>query len=135
MRLEQQVTNNQGVCLFAAIAHEVKVVVELKVTNTGNIPGSEVVQLYVSYPSASDLTHPPLVLKKFAKLRDVQPGKTVDVSLTLDKYAVSYWEERISSWTIDGGKYQVLVGKSSSDLPLHGAFEVGKGQAFEWNGL
>lgn len=73
------------------------------------------------------------MLKRFAKIRDLQPGKTEKVDLQLDKYAASYWEERISRWVVESGEYGVKVGPSSDRLPLEGSFRITSG--FEWNGL
>ncbi|KAI0669358.1 beta-glucosidase [Trametes maxima] len=107
----------------------------LKVTNTGSVTGTEVVQLYVSYPTTSELTHPPLALKAFAKVSNLAPGKSETVKLALDKYAVSYWETRISRWVIDDGVYVARVGRSSAPeaLKLSAEFKIAK--RFEWNGL
>ncbi|KAF8995211.1 beta-glucosidase [Cyathus striatus] len=90
--------------------------VSLTVSNTGTVTGSEVIQVYLSMPSSSDLTHPHLQLRAFKKVK---------VKVTLDKYAVSYWEERIESWVVEKGSYGLLG--------LVERFEVLKG--FEWNGL
>jgi beta-glucosidase len=57
------------------------------------------------------------------------------VSLKVDKYAVSYWEERINRWTVESGEYGVYVGPSSEDVPLQDKFTIEKGDEFEWNGL
>lgn len=103
------------------------------VTNTGKLTGSEVVQLYVSMPTTSDVTHPPLLLRAFRKAKNLQPGQSEKVTLTLDKYAVSFWEERIERWVVEKGVYGVKVGSSSDELPLIGSFVLKKG--FEWNGL
>lgn len=105
----------------------------VKISNTGNTAGSEVVQLYLSLPKTSDLSHPLLQLRAFAKVKNLQPGKHEQVDLKLDKYAVSYWEERIDRWVVEKGEYEVYVGPSSQQLPLRKAFTVEKG--FEWSGL
>ena len=97
--------------------------------------GTEVVQLYVSLPTTSELTHPPLMLKAFGKVIDLAPGKSEVVKLALDKYAVSYWEERIARWVVESGVYRVRVGSSSAPeaLKLSAEFKIAKG--FEWNGV
>ena len=105
----------------------------VKVTNTGSVPGSEVVQLYISLPTTSNLTHPKLQLKGFAKVYDLAPGASHMVDITLDKYAVSYWSELYDSWTVENGVYVVKVGSASDRLSLEAAFEVKTG--FEWAGL
>ncbi|KAH9857422.1 beta-glucosidase [Lenzites betulinus] len=114
---------------------DVTLTASLKVTNTGSVTGTEVVQLYVSYPTTSELTHPPLMLKAFAKVVDIAPGKSEVVKLALDKYAVSYWENRIERWVVDAGVYVARVGRSSAPdaLKLSAEFKVSK--RVEWNGL
>lgn len=114
---------------------DVSVSASVTITNTGAVVGSEVVQLYVTLPTTSELTHPPLMLKAFAKVRDLSPGKSESVSLALDKYAFSYWEERISSWVVEKGEYLVRVGKSSApgELTLRSTLALKKG--FEWKGI
>ncbi|KDQ59964.1 glycoside hydrolase family 3 protein [Jaapia argillacea MUCL 33604] len=112
---------------------DITLTASVTVTNTGSLPGSEIVQLYISYPPTSDLTHPPLMLKAFAKVKDLGPGESRVAQVKLDKYAVSYWEERIERWVVERGWYSVRVGRSSEEMVLEGGFEVGKG--FEWDGL
>lgn len=107
----------------------------ITVANTGSVTGSEVVQLYISLPATSEVTHPPRILRAFAKTRDVKPGERREVTLKLDKYAVSYWEERIDRWNVESGEYGVYVGPSSEELPLQGKFVIEKEDSFEWNGL
>ena len=104
------------------------------VTNTGSIVGSEVVQFYVALPTTAEVTHPLLQLKAFAKVKNLQPGKSETVEVKkFDKYAVSYWDDRWNAWVIDKGEYGLKAGTSSVDLPLSAKFVLSKG--FEWNGL
>ncbi|KJA20349.1 glycoside hydrolase family 3 protein [Hypholoma sublateritium FD-334 SS-4] len=105
----------------------------VNVTNTGSTVGSEVVQAYISLPTSSDLTHPPLQLKGFAKARDVAPGSTATVVIKFDKYAVSYWSELYHTWAVEKGVYGLRVGTGSDKLLLETTFEVLT--AFEWRGL
>ena len=112
---------------------DLSVTASVSVTNSGNLPGSEIVQLYVTMPTTSELSHAPLMLKRFVKIRDLQPGKIQRVELQLDKYAFSYWEERISRWVVESGEYGIKVGPSSDHLPLEGSLRITSG--FEWAGL
>ena len=114
---------------------DVSIAATVKVANTGSVAGTEVVQLYVSLPTTSELTHPPLMLKSFAKVVDLAPGKSTTVSLKLDKYAVSYWEDRIARWVVEDGVYRVRVGNSSAPAALKLSAEVKIPKRFEWNGL
>ena len=114
---------------------DVEATASVTVTNTGPVAGSEVVQLYITLPTTSPLTHPPLMLKAFSKVRDLPAGKSTTVTLKLDKLSVSYWEERIARWVVEDGTYLVRVGTSSApeDLILSDKFVINGG--FEWNGI
>jgi len=92
------------------------------VTNTGKVAGAEVAQLYVSDPSAK-VDRPERELKGFEKVR-LAPGETKHVTLTLDARAFSYWDESAHKWTIDPGKFTILVGDSSENTPLKGDLTV-----------
>ncbi|KAG8874632.1 hypothetical protein FRB97_005773 [Tulasnella sp. 331] len=113
-------------------ASDFSVEISLSVTNTGSVTGSEVAQVYVSLPKGH-LTHPLQQLRAFKKVKDIAPGKTEDVKLTLDKYAVSYWDDAINKWRANKGIYTVRVGGSSDKTEEGMTFEVEK--AFEWTGL
>lgn len=86
-------------------------------------------------PAAAEYTHPPLQLRAFKKVKDLKAGASEEVTLKLDKYAVSYWDERYSTWNVDKGIYNVRVGGSSAreSLVLSAQLEVPK--SFTWNGL
>jgi beta-glucosidase len=90
--------------------------VSFDVTNTGDVAGAEVVQLYVSNPSAK-VPRPERELKGFEKVR-LAPGETRHVTLNLDARAFSYWDVTIHNWTIDPGKFVLRVGNSSENTPL-----------------
>jgi beta-glucosidase len=92
------------------------------VTNTGKVAGAEVAQLYVSDPSAK-VDRPERELKGFEKVR-LAPGETKHVTLTLDARAFSYWDESAHKWTIDPGKFTILVGDSNENTPLKGDLTV-----------
>jgi len=92
------------------------VTVSFDVTNTGNVAGAEVAQLYVSDPSAR-AQRPERELKGFEKVR-LAPGETKHVTLSLDARAFSYWDETAHKWSIDPGKFVIRVGDSSENTPL-----------------
>lgn len=107
--------------------------VSLTVENVGSVTGSEVVQVYISLPTTSELTHPALQLKGFAKVRDLAPGSQKQVEIVLDKYAMSYWNDVTEAWTVEKGTYRIQVGTSSDCLSLGASFAITK--AFDWSGL
>ena len=90
--------------------------VRVDVTNTGKVPGREVVQLYVSAPDAAKANKPEKELKAFAKTAELQPGETVNVVLSVNARDLASYEEATSSWAIAGGEYKFLVGASSRDI-------------------
>jgi beta-glucosidase len=92
------------------------VTVTATVTNSGKVPGAEVVQLYIGDSSAT-VMRPPKELKGFQKVT-LQPGESKAVQFDLDSRAFSYWDEKAGDWKIDPGLFQIRVGTSSRDLPL-----------------
>lgn len=84
------------------------------VRNTGDRPGSEVVQVYVSQLDPR-LPRPPKELKAFAKVR-LDPGEARTVTLTLEPRAFAPYDPETGSWPIDPGAYDILVGRSAGDI-------------------
>jgi len=98
------------------------VAVSFDVTNTGKVAGAEVAQLYVSDPSTK-ASRPERELKGFEKVH-LAPGETKHVTINLDARAFSYWDEGAHKWTIDPGKFVILVGDSSENTPLHAELTI-----------
>ncbi|MBR5095443.1 MAG: glycoside hydrolase family 3 C-terminal domain-containing protein [Oscillospiraceae bacterium] len=93
--------------------------VRAKIANTGDVPGAEVVQLYVAAPQ--DGVHRPLrELKGFRKVF-LQPGETREVSFDLDERSFAVWSD---GWKVPGGVYAVELGASSEDIRLRGEIAV-----------
>jgi beta-glucosidase len=99
------------------------VTVTTRVTNTGPVTGSEVAQLYLGDPAAAG--EPPRQLKGFQKVT-LRPGQSAEVSFTLDRHDLSYWNDSANGWVVPDGGFRVYVGDSSalSGLPLRGGFTV-----------
>lgn len=106
--------------------------VSVLIKNTGLVTGSEVVQLYISYPDVGLVT-PTLQLKAFGKAKELAPGSAKKLTMKLDKYAVSFWDSEESVWRAARGKYGVHAGPNSENLQLHGNFELRN--PFSWKGL
>ena len=120
--------------MTASTVHDVSFQTEIsvKVTNTGPVVGSEVVQVYVTLPDIG-LTTPALQLRGFAKAKNVNPGQSQAVKIHLDKYAVSFWDTRRNLWAAKAGTYGLSVGRSSASLSLEGSLVLEKD--LEWSGL
>ena len=88
--------------------------VSLDVTNTGELAGKEVVQVYL-HDHKSELVRPPKELKGFAKV-DLQPGETKTVSIPLDFRAFAYYHPGYEQWITEDGEFDILVGASASAI-------------------
>ena len=93
------------------------------VTNTGQRPGKEVVQLYVTDTETS-VRRPPRELKGFAKTATLAPGEDQTVTFQLRERDLSYWSVREHRWVLEGGTFELKVGASSRDLRLTTAIQV-----------
>jgi beta-glucosidase len=96
------------------------IVVSLDVTNTGDRPGKEVVQLYIADPK-STVQKPPKELKGFRKVA-VDPGQTVTVELSIAARSLQHYDPQLKAWCVEPGAFEILVGTSSADLPLRASF-------------
>ena len=103
--------------------HEISTVV----TNTGSTAGSDVVQLYVEFPSAAEA--PPLQLKGFVKTQILQPGESESILfrptvVDLSVWSVDHTGKSSSHWLLVPGTYKLWIGSSSADKRLSGFCEV-----------
>lgn len=92
-----------------------KVQICVPVTNTGNREGSQVIQLYVSWPESSICDHPVKELKAFAKVT-LSPGQSDQAILTLDRKAFEFFAPAQNRWIVEDGMYCLSIGTSSQDI-------------------
>lgn len=90
--------------------------VSCTVTNTGDMAGREIVQLYIAPPKGA-FYRPARELKGFDKVY-LEPGESREVTFRLDERSFALWN---GGWVVPGGEYNVLIGGSSGELPLSGA--------------
>ncbi|MFJ3404492.1 glycoside hydrolase family 3 C-terminal domain-containing protein [Promicromonospora sp. NPDC090134] len=95
-------------------AHGAAVRVRVTVTNTGDRPGAEVVQVYVGDPAAQ-VQRPERELKAFGKV-DLAPGESRELTLDLTGRDLAYWHPVLRRWVVEDGEFVVSVGASSRDL-------------------
>jgi beta-glucosidase len=89
-------------------------IVSVDVTNTGNLDGKEVVQVYV-HDCAPRLARPPKELKGFAKV-ELQPGETKTVTIPLDFRSFAYYHPAYRQWVTEDGEFEIQIGASSNDI-------------------
>ena len=94
----------------------------VSVTNMGNMAGSETIQLYISDKHAS-VDRPVKELKAFQKVF-LQPGETRDVTLTIGREALSFYDEASHQWKAEPGKFEALIGTASDQIASKCVFEL-----------
>ncbi|RPG87590.1 MAG: T9SS C-terminal target domain-containing protein [Crocinitomicaceae bacterium TMED209] len=92
------------------------------VTNTGDVMGEEVVQLYVEN-NATDVWMPKKELKGFEKV-ELQPGETATVNFELTANELFYYDEATAAYAVASGDYVAHVGGASDALELNVAFTL-----------
>lgn len=96
--------------------------VTLRVTNTGKVAGQEVVQLYIA-DKKSSLPRPVKELKGFRKV-SLLPGETKEVSFTVGRDALSFYDDTADCWVAEPGRFEAIIGASSADIRGKVAFEL-----------
>ena len=94
----------------------------IPVTNTGSVAGAETIQLYISDKQAS-IDRPVKELKAFQKVF-LQPGETQQVSLTINRQSLSFYDEANGEWVAEPGAFEALVGTASDNLPARYTFNL-----------
>jgi beta-glucosidase len=97
-------------------------IVSVTVTNSGDVTGEEIVQLYVR-DMAGEVVRPLKELKAFEKVT-LAPGETKTVEFTLTEEQLRYHHADLA-FTSDAGEFTVFVGGNSRDV-LSAAFELTK---------
>ena len=105
----------------SAVSPSGQVQIGFDLTNTGGRAGAEVPQLYLSFPPAAG--EPPKLLKGFQRI-PLSPGQTQHVTFNLRWEDLANWNATARGWIVSPGLFQVLVGASSLDIRLTGAFTV-----------
>jgi beta-glucosidase len=96
--------------------------VEIKLKNTGPVAGKEVVQLYI-HEQCPKAVRPEKELKAFSKVA-LQPGEEKVVSFHLTNRDFAYFDNLRHDWVVNPGKFDILAGGSSRDLPLGQTIDV-----------
>ncbi|KIY44532.1 glycoside hydrolase family 3 protein [Fistulina hepatica ATCC 64428] len=96
-------------------------VITFTVSNTGDIDGTEIPQLYLAYPD--DAGEPPVVLRGFDEV-PLSSGQSASVVMTLSERDISIWDTVSQTWTIPSGTFTVYVGASVKDIRLTDTFVI-----------
>ncbi|WP_297098533.1 glycoside hydrolase family 3 N-terminal domain-containing protein [uncultured Draconibacterium sp.] len=91
--------------------------ISVEVTNTGNYPGKEVVQVY-SNPPSGEIEKPKDALIAFGKTKLLQPGESETLILSARNKDLACFNPRHSQWMVESGEYKIKVGPSSRKTKL-----------------
>lgn len=112
----------QAGCDKKRITGNEKIRVTVPVKNTGERSGAEVVQLYVRDVKSS-LVRPVKELKGFKKV-NLEKGEEQTVSFELGQKELSFYDDVRKAWVAEPGKFEVLIGASSTDIRSKITFEL-----------
>jgi beta-glucosidase len=92
--------------------------VSVDVTNTGDVQGDEVVELYVNTPDApAELERPIKRLRGFEKV-SLEPDETKTVTLSVKVPDLAFFDEALGRYVVDNGRYGVQISRSSADADI-----------------
>ena len=102
------------------LAAATPITVTVPVTNTGDVAGSETVQLYLSDNAPVDAEGKPLVrapkeLKGFQKIA-LAPGETGTVTFTITPDQLAWFDAGAHKWTVHPGEYTAHIAASAGDI-------------------
>ena len=95
--------------------------ISCKIKNTGKIKGDEVVQLYLR-DEVSSVTTYTKVLRGFERI-SLEAGEEQMVHFRLRPQDLGLWDKNMNL-RVEPGKFKVMIGSSSTDIRLHGRFEI-----------
>ena len=92
--------------------------VDVTVTNTGNVPGKEVVQLYYTPPyTKGGIEKSHVVLAAFDKTEELKPGESQTLTLSFQKEDMaSYDYKEAKAYVLEKGDYAIKLMKNSHDV-------------------
>ncbi|WP_198555477.1 glycoside hydrolase family 3 C-terminal domain-containing protein [Colwellia sp. 75C3] len=108
----------------SSITADETITVTVMVKNTGKVAGAEVVQLYL-HDVESSVDRPVKELKGFAKVF-LAAGESKEVSISLNKRDLSFWDVKTNDWLAEDGDFEVLLGTSLDQIKLKASFNYQK---------
>ena len=90
--------------------------------NNGRYNGDEVAQVYVKLPEYGGVA--PIKELKGFKRETLKKGESKQITISLDKSLLRYWDENKGEFVTPSGEYQIFVGASSSDIRLNGTVQL-----------
>ena len=107
--------------------------VSFKIKNIGNVKGKEIAQVYISKEN-SNIYRAKKELKGFEKI-ELESGEEKEIVVHLNKDLFNYYDVKSKKWSIESGKYKILVGKSSKDIVLESEIDIESNDICEINNV
>lgn len=93
------------------------ITVKVKVTNTGDRAGKDVVEVYFSAPyTKGGIEKSAVELAGYAKTGELAPGKSETVTVSFDKRDMSSYSEKAEAYVLEKGNYEIKIGTSCRDF-------------------
>ena len=105
----------------ATINRNEQIVASVSVTNTGKYEGEEIVQLYLR-DKVGSIARPVKELKDFRKVL-LKAGETKTIKFIIDNEKLSFYNQNLE-WVSEPGDFELMIGASSEDIRLKGAFQL-----------
>lgn len=123
---------------ISKVIGEVAYDVTFTVTNTGNVTGSEVAQVYLGAAEVPEgVQMAEYALAAFTKIKDLEPGESREVTVTVEERQLSYWytdmeveSETDEKWVVAEGERTFYVGAASDNLILSKTVDVSAEKEF-----
>nr|WP_321411350.1 glycoside hydrolase family 3 N-terminal domain-containing protein [uncultured Carboxylicivirga sp.] len=94
---------------------------KVKVSNTGDYNGDDVIQVYIEYPN---LERMPLKELKAFKRAGIKANQSTDLTFTINTNDLQKWDLKHSKWQLYKGEYKILVSKNSAESVLEHSFII-----------
>ena len=101
----------------AGMDEEGNVRIKVTVRNVGDVPGKEIVQVYVGKPAIS-AGRPVMELCAFARTHELMPGELAVVDLVVDGDNLRQWDDQTGAWTVADGMYVFSAGTLAEEIEL-----------------
>lgn len=98
--------------------------IQIEVKNTGDYLGKEVIQIYLSKPSYSELENPAIELVAYHKTKELKPNEVEDLYLNFKISEFANFDTAQSAYILKKGVYLISFGNSSDNLQQICSFEI-----------
>lgn len=96
--------------------------IEFYIKNIGDRKGKEIAQIYLAQLK-SKIFKPNKELKEFVKI-ELNPGEEKKIKISLNEDDFKYFNPETKKWSVEKGKYKILIGASSKEIKLESEIEV-----------